>query len=36
MEGKKKIGTKHADDYSSDANTEDLANDSDLDVSTCE
>lgn len=33
--GKKKIGTKHADDYSSGADTDDLANDSDLDVDTC-
>lgn len=33
--GKKKIGTKHADEYSSDADTDDLANDSDLDVETC-
>lgn len=34
-EGKKKIGTKNMDDYGSDANTDDMANDSDLDVSTC-
>lgn len=33
--GKKKIGTKNMDDYGSDANTDDMANDSDLDVSTC-
>ncbi|CAG2254687.1 unnamed protein product [Mytilus edulis] len=33
-EGKKKIGTKNMDDYGSDANTDDMANDSDLDVST--
>jgi hypothetical protein len=33
--GKKKVGTKHADDYSSGVDTDDLANDSDLDVDTC-
>jgi len=35
FDGKKKIATKHMDDYGSDANTDDMANDSDLDVSTC-
>ena len=34
FDGKKKIATKHMDDYGSDANTDDMANDSDLDVST--
>jgi hypothetical protein len=35
FDGEKKIATKHMDDYGSDANTDDMANDSDLDVSTC-
>jgi len=30
------VGLKNADDYGSDANTDDLANDSDLDTSTRE
>ena len=34
MKGGKKVGLKHIDQYS-DANTDDLANDSDLDTSTC-
>ena len=30
-----KVGLKHIDDYGSDVDTDDLANDSDLDTSTC-
>ena len=33
--GGDKIGLKHIDDYGSDVDTDDLANDSDLDTSTC-
>ena len=31
-----KVGLKNVDDFESDADTDDLAEDSDLDVSTCE